>query len=44
LYEGAKHGFFNFKNPEYYQSTVVEADEFLQSLGYLQGEATINKE
>lgn len=38
LYEGAGHGFFNFRNPEYYQATVSEADKFLQSLGYLEEE------
>ena len=35
LYEGQGHGFFNYKNFEYYKKTVFEADEFLQSLGYL---------
>ncbi len=36
LYEGAKHGFFNHEHSEYYQATVLEADDFLQSLGILQ--------
>ncbi len=35
LYEGQGHGFFNYKNFDYYKKTVSEADEFLQSLGYL---------
>jgi acetyl esterase len=35
LYEGQGHGFFNYKNFEYYKKTVFEVDEFLQSLGYL---------
>lgn len=35
LYEGQKHGFFNYNNFEYYRCTAVEADVFLQSLGYL---------
>jgi acetyl esterase/lipase len=35
LYEGQSHGFFNFKNPEYYRQTVAKADEFLVSLGFL---------
>ena len=35
LHEGQGHGFFNYKNFEYYKKTVFEADEFLQSLGYL---------
>lgn len=35
LYEGQGHGFFNHKNLEYYKKTVLETDEFLQSLGYL---------
>ena len=36
LYEGQKHGFFNYKNFEFYKKTVIETDEFLQSIGYLQ--------
>lgn len=35
LYEGQGHGFFNLKNFEYYEKTVSETDNFLQSLGYL---------
>ena len=35
LYEGQGHGFFNYKNLEYYKKTVAETDTFLQSLGYL---------
>ncbi len=42
LYEGQKHGFFNLKNIEYYNKTVIEADKFLTSLGYLKGEPTIS--
>ena len=40
LYEGAKHGFFNYRegaNP-YYEETVAAADAFLESLGFLQPE------
>lgn len=36
LYEGQKHGFFNYSNKEYYQRTLLEADFFLQSLGYIE--------
>lgn len=36
LYEGQVHGFFNIGNFEYYEKTVRSADEFLQSLGYLE--------
>lgn len=36
LYEGEKHGFFNYHHLENYKKTVAEADAFLQSLGYLQ--------
>ncbi len=36
LYEGQPHGFFNFKNREYYDKTVAEMDHFLVSLGYLE--------
>lgn len=35
LYKGEGHGFFNFKNFKYYKETILEADKFLQSLGYL---------
>ena len=35
LYEGEEHGFFNYKKFENYKSTVLAADNFLQSLGYL---------
>ena len=44
LYEGQGHGFFNYKNLEYYKKTVSEADEFLQSLGYLNKEPKIEIE
>ena len=44
LYEGQGHGFFNYNNFEYYKKTVSEADEFLQSLGYLNKEPTIEIE
>lgn len=36
LYEGQGHGFFNYPNTENYQQTVDQADQFLQSLGYLE--------
>ncbi len=41
LYEDQPHGFFNFRNREYYNKTVLEADKFLISLGYLTGEPEI---
>ena len=44
LYEGQGHGFFNYINFEYYKKTVSEADEFLQSLGYLNKEPIIEIE
>ncbi|NME68930.1 alpha/beta hydrolase [Flammeovirga aprica] len=36
IYEGGKHGFFNYKekNKEYYTSTMKDTDDFLESLGY----------
>ncbi|OHX64686.1 alpha/beta hydrolase [Flammeovirga pacifica] len=36
IYEGGKHGFFNpnKKNMTFYNSTIKDSDEFLQSLGY----------
>jgi acetyl esterase/lipase len=42
LYEGLGHGFFNSKNLENYKQTVKEADEFLISIGFLEGKPTIN--
>ena len=42
-YEGQPHGFFNYgrsKN-EYYLRTVRALDQFLSSLGYVDGEPTI---
>ena len=44
LYEGQPHGFFNYKNKQYYNKTVIEADKFLASLGYLKGEPTLKSE
>lgn len=41
LYEGQAHGFFNFKNIKYFKNTVLKADEFLVSIGFLQGSPTI---
>lgn len=38
LYEDQPHGFFNYRNFENYKKTVEAADDFLQSLGYLQEE------
>ena len=35
VYEGQEHGFFNYKNLEYYKKTVSETDTFLQSIGVL---------
>lgn len=35
LYEGGRHGFFNYDKFENYKKTVSTADVFLQSLGYL---------
>ncbi len=41
LYEGQGHGFFNYKNFEYYKKTVSETDTFLQSIGYLSKEPVV---
>lgn len=35
LYEDQIHGFFNYKNFEYYQKTVEQTDAFLQANGFL---------
>lgn len=42
LYEGKPHGFFNYKHREDYVRTVTEMDRFLVSLGYLEGERTVD--
>lgn len=44
-YEGQAHGFFNFGRggDRYYRATLREADKFLGSLGWLQGEPTIGE-
>ncbi|MFH4967546.1 alpha/beta hydrolase [Gaetbulibacter sp. M240] len=41
LFEGKKHGFFNYNKFENYKKTVSETDLFLQSLGYLDQEPVI---
>jgi acetyl esterase/lipase len=43
LYEGQKHGFFNFNHYEYYKRTVLKTDEFLISTGFLSERPTILK-
>ena len=44
LYEGAVHGFFNKgKKGDHYPDTVAKMDDFLNSLGWLKGEPTIEK-
>ena len=44
LYEGQRHGFFNYRNFEYFKKTILEADQFLQSLGYLGEEPRVKIE
>jgi len=44
LYEGAGHGFFNYRNFEYYTNTITKTDNFLQSLGYLKSDPVIKIE
>lgn len=41
VYPGAAHGFFN--NPPYYQQTMIEADKFLASLGWIKGPPTLKE-
>ena len=43
LFEGEGHGFFNYGNFNNYKSTILEADVFLKSLGYINGEPLIIK-
>ncbi|MEM9324109.1 MAG: alpha/beta hydrolase [Bacteroidota bacterium] len=45
LYEGSKHGFFNYgRDGDRYQETLTASDEFLQSLGYLSRDPVISME
>jgi acetyl esterase/lipase len=42
LYEGKRHGFFNYhRSIESYKETVFEIDKFLTSLGFIEGDPTI---
>jgi acetyl esterase/lipase len=36
LYEGQGHGFFNYRNRDYYKKTVRATDQFLVSLGFIE--------
>lgn len=42
LYEGQGHGFYNYKHFKYFKKTTLEADAFLQSLGYLKATPKID--
>ncbi|SOE23915.1 Acetyl esterase/lipase [Spirosomataceae bacterium TFI 002] len=44
IYPKAKHGFFNYSNFEWYKDTILETDQFLQSIGFLSTEPKINIE
>ena len=42
VYEGQKHGFFNYRDDNrYYRDTMIAADEFLASIGWLTGPPTL---
>lgn len=41
IYENQGHGFFNYKNLEYYKKTISETDTFLQSIGFLNKEPLV---
>ncbi|MAU71521.1 MAG: peptidase S9 [Pseudozobellia sp.] len=41
IYEGEKHGFFNYRFIDMFKETIHEADIFLQSLGYLNEEPKV---
>jgi len=48
LYEDQKHGFFNYREDskdgnKYFNETLFQTDLFLESLGYLRGKPTIDK-
>lgn len=42
-YEGQGHGFFNFDRGQLFYDTMYAADEFLASLGYLEGPPTLDQ-
>jgi acetyl esterase len=42
-YEGQGHGFFNFGRGQLFYDTLRAADEFLASLGYLEGTPTLDQ-
>jgi acetyl esterase/lipase len=44
IHEGVKHGFFNYRNFEFYKVVVMETDKFLVSLGYLNNEPVVKIE
>jgi hypothetical protein len=44
LFEGEGHGFFNYRNPDLYKKTIIDADRFLVSLGFLQGPPLVKEE
>jgi len=44
LYEGQGHGFFNYRNMEYYEKTLSAANEFLITLGLLKKQPEIKIE
>ncbi|QDV69349.1 Carboxylesterase NlhH [Rosistilla carotiformis] len=45
VYQGQGHGFFNVRNDDgrWYRKTVVEADRFLNKLGWIDGPPTLQK-
>lgn len=42
LFDGQKHGFFNYKNRYIYYSTILKTDAFLNSLGFIEGEPELD--
>ena len=40
LYEGQPHGFFNYKNREIYEQTIIETEAFLKKIGLLPNSET----
>jgi len=42
-FAGQGHGFFNFGRGDAFRKTMERADRFLASLGYLEGEPTVDK-
>ena len=44
LFQGQRHGFFNYRNFDHYRTTVILTDEFLVDLGYVDQDPVVSIE